>query len=236
MKDAIKGDIIMTPELLDAMNAVFDLKPPKQWYLDANRIEIAWTLPSLGAWFNGLILRENQLSTWLNKERPVCFWLTGFFNPQGFLTAMRQEVNRRHAGDKEKWSLDDVVLTTEVQDVTLPSRIKTPPEDNKGVYVYGLFLEGATWDKKDKMLVEASPKDLHPQMPILLICPETTANAARYYATSRDDVRYYDCPVYTKPKRTDQNLVFKVKLPTPALPGPHNSPMLRGVALLCSKE
>jgi dynein heavy chain len=37
---------------------------------------------------------------------------------QGFLTAVKQEVNRKHAADK--WALDDVVMTSEV---THPSKV-----------------------------------------------------------------------------------------------------------------
>jgi dynein heavy chain len=33
--DAIEGQIIMTPDILDAINAVFDAKVPNQWVYDA---------------------------------------------------------------------------------------------------------------------------------------------------------------------------------------------------------
>ena len=58
--------------------------------------------------------RESQLNSWLNQGPPNVYWLTGFFNPQGFLTAMKQEVTRRHKA--ERWALDDVVLRTYILD------------------------------------------------------------------------------------------------------------------------
>lgn len=83
---------------------------------------------------------------------------------QGFLTAVRQEVNRRHAADK--WALDDIVLTSEVihpaKDV---DGIKDPP--NEGVFVYGMHIDGCSWSGKDNRLVDSEPRRLYYPLPVM---------------------------------------------------------------------
>jgi dynein heavy chain len=228
LKQAINGEVIMTPELQNALDAVSDSKPPETWYKDASGAEIAWTLPTLALWFNGLLDREKQLSSWLTGTRPITYWLTGFFNPQGFLTAARQEVTRRHKA--EKWALDDVVIKTDPLNDVDPKRLKSPPAE--GVYVHGLFLEGCAWNKQTKMLREAQPKELFCPLPVIHVTAVTSERAKKIYAPS-GGISYYDCPCYTKPRRTDLAYVFTVKLATDVNP---DHWILRGVSLLCSKD
>jgi dynein heavy chain len=94
MIDAIEGTIIMTPDLVEAINSIYDFRVPRKWCYDPTGAEISWLTPSLSGWIKGLLDRHYQLYNWISKERPLSFWLTGFFNPQGFLTAVRQEVTR----------------------------------------------------------------------------------------------------------------------------------------------
>jgi dynein heavy chain len=94
-----------------------------------------------------------------------------------------------------------------------------PPE---GVYVYGLFLEGASLDRKTCKLIESKPKVLYEQMPVIYIYAINT--------TAGKDPRLYECPIYKKPCRTDLKYVGSVDFET------DNNPRhwaLRGVALLC---
>lgn len=225
LKQAIRGEIIMTPELQNALDSIYDAKAPLAWYIDPSGAEIAWSAPSLALWFGGLLERNTQLHTWLNNTRPLSYWLTGFFNPQGFLTAARQEITRRHKADK--WALDDVSIKTDVTEKQDLRRIKDPPKE--GFFVHGLYLEGASWDTSAKMLRESAPKELFCPLPVLMIGALTNEDARKFYSKGQ----YYDCPCYTKPRRTDLAYVFAVKLPSEKA-ADHWT--LRGVALLCSKD
>jgi len=65
--DAIEGLIIMTPDILDAIDSIFDAKLPYSWLYDPSGAEISWLLPNLGSWFNSLIERNKQLNDWLKN-------------------------------------------------------------------------------------------------------------------------------------------------------------------------
>ena len=121
---------------------------------------MSWPSPNLGLWFQEVIKRHEQLNDWILHDRPAKYWLTGFFNPQGFLTCVRQEVCRAHA--KDNWSLDAMETKSEVLRLDKHEIDRGPQE---GVYIFGLFLEGCSWDKNKQKVKEAAPKEMFKELP-----------------------------------------------------------------------
>lgn len=92
----------------------------------------------------------------------------------------------------------------------------------EGVYIHGLYLEGAGWDRRNSKLIESTPKMLFVQLPVVHIFAINT--------TGPKDPKLYVCPIYKKPSRTDLNYITVIYLRT-VVPPDHW--ILRGVALLC---
>lgn len=128
---------------------------------------------------------------------------------------MRQEISHSH-----KWPLDSVILDNEVlKNFKDDARLQLAAKD--GVYVYGLYLEGAAWDVKSSHLTELLPKQLFAQLPIIHI-----------YATDsleKKKTQVYECPVYKRWCRTDLTFVTSLSLKTICNP---DIWILRGVAIL----
>ncbi|EMP33916.1 Dynein heavy chain 8, axonemal [Chelonia mydas] len=219
LKLAIDGTIIMSEDLRDALDNMYDARIPKLWF------KISWESATLGFWFTELLERNQQFSSWLLDGRPNQFWMTGFFNPQGFLTAMRQETTRLNLA--KGWALDSVILHNDVTRMMKEDISGPPPADIGGVYIYGLFLDGAGWSWS---LHQREPQVLFTSLPVVHVYAISTTAPLD---PKKQPGSLYSCPVYKKPRRTDLTYIFSLYLKTVQNPDHWT---LRGVALLCDSK
>jgi len=157
VKKALAGTIVTSDETAAMIDALYNSTVPFQW------VKLSWSAPSLAIWFQQFVQRAEQLEHWLLTDRPNAFWLTGFFNPQGFFTAVKQEVKRLHP----TWPLDAMTLHTQVLQID-HQEVDHAPTDG-GVFLYGLILEGASWDRRAGKLRDSPSKILFTEMPVIFV-------------------------------------------------------------------
>jgi len=189
-----------------------------------NRVAPDWeknAYPSkknLALWFEDLLLRVTQLTQWAeNLETPVSVWITALFNPMAYITAILQTTAR--ANDLP---LDQMDIWTDFTIQTDASQLAGFPE--AGMYIHGLFMEGAGWDDKKGVLCDSVPKELHPCMPIMHVRGLVHGS----YSTEM----VYKTPVYTTSMR-GPTFVFPATLKSA---DKINKWVLAGVCLLMNDD
>jgi dynein heavy chain len=210
---AIQGTVVMNEQLVQVMNALFDARVPPAWEA------ISWPSSSLGFWFSDVVARHAQYSAWLDSGRPDVFWMSGFFNPQAFVTSMLQETARAPQ-NQGKWSIDALQIRTELLRAERGD-ITAPPLE--GVYIHGLYLEGAAWDRKQSRLIDAAPKAVHVPLPVV--------HLSAIGMSGGRNLRNFLCPVYRTPQRTDLTYIMSIDLRTDDAPSKW---ILRGTAVLAN--
>ncbi|NXC47688.1 DYH9 protein, partial [Penelope pileata] len=204
----LKGELTMTSDMENLQNALFLDMVPESWIKKAYP-----STASLGVWFADLLTRIKELETWTGDfALPSAVWLTGFFNPQSFLTAIMQSTAR-----KNQWPLDKMALQC---DVTKKNREDFASPPREGAYVHGLFMEGARWDAQAGIITDARLKELTPAMPVIFI--------KAIPADKQDTRSVYPCPVY-KTRQRGPTYVWTFNLKTRENPSKW---VLAGVALL----
>ncbi|XP_075413447.1 dynein axonemal heavy chain 11 [Tenrec ecaudatus] len=204
----LKGELTLSPEMEAQQAALCYDVVPDTW----GKLAYPSTY-GLAQWFNDLLLRCRELDTWTQDlVLPAVVWLSGFFNPQSFLTAIMQTTAR-----KNEWPLDKTCLTIDVTKKTKEDYGHPPRE---GAYLHGILLEGARWDVQAGTISEARLKELTSTMPVIF---------AKAIPMDRQETKHtYECPLYrTKARGPNYVWTFRLKSKEKAAKW-----VLAGVALL----
>ncbi|CAH2255707.1 dynein heavy chain 14, axonemal [Pelobates cultripes] len=280
LKQAIRGEIILSKALEDVYNSLMNLKVPPLWQQCSYE-----SCKLLGSWVDDLVQRLDFFSTWAKhvmkciherfgqvlgfqkvfqyhrpsslktalipeitpalQEQPNSYWLSAFFFPQGFLTAVLQNFARMKGLSVDSLTFKHRVLSA-LPDTTEGNRRQNVigtafsesslPEE--GILIFGLFLDGAKWDIKTQALQESEHQHRFYPMPQIQFIPRVNGVGVEDEASDEEMPYTYECPLYRTPKRAgtlsstglSTNYVTAITLQSCFKP---KHWIRRGVALLC---
>jgi dynein heavy chain len=178
---AVKGLVVMSPELDDVSSGILSNSVPSIW----KKVSYP-SLKPVTSYVNDLAARLAFLQEWVDQGIPVCFWISGFFFTQSFLTGQLQNYARKFT-----LPIDTLIWTFKV----LKRSDKDFTKPQTGCLIYGLFMDGARWDDTDQVIAESLPKVLFDSIPHIHVVPCESAKDQ----TDRKTV--YMAPVYKTSER-----------------------------------
>ena len=217
LRKAIKGIVVMSNELDKMYTSMLNNQVPENW------AKVAYpSLKPLGAWVNDMKERVAFIRKWLSVGKPDAYWVSAFFFPQGFLTAVLQSFSRKY-----QIAIDILNFSFDFQPFNSVDQIQEVSED--GCYVYGLYMEGCRWDLESLQLEESFPAEMYAIAPIIFFTP-----AENYTADPED----YTMPVYKTSVRAgtlsttghSTNFIIGIECPSNKKPAHW---VLKGAAFLC---
>jgi dynein heavy chain len=156
---AIKGEVVMSADLEEVGSSMFDNRVPALWMKDSYP-----SLKPLGSYISDLIKRLEFMGKWILEGAPPCFWISGFFFTQSFLTGIKQNHARKYV-----IPIDQIAFDYEV--ISNPNKYDTTKKAPDGCFINGLYIEGCRWDCENENLADSLPKVLFEPMPEIWLKP-----------------------------------------------------------------
>eukprot|EP00002_Diphylleia_rotans_P013390 TRINITY_DN2619_c0_g1_i7.p1 TRINITY_DN2619_c0_g1~~TRINITY_DN2619_c0_g1_i7.p1 ORF type:complete len:4501 (-),score=1146.89 TRINITY_DN2619_c0_g1_i7:169-13671(-) len=177
----LKGEITLQASVGRMMDSLAKDQVPESW----ERVAYP-SLRKLGSWFENLLKRYQQIKAWSRYlVLPKVTWISGLFNPQAFMIAIKQAAARQ-----TKIPLEKLIITTEV--------IRKNPEEidsaaKTGAYIHGLWIEGCQWDDQNAILNESIGGMLYDLLTVIHV---KAVNVDDFDARGT-----YECPIYSTQQR-----------------------------------